>query len=149
MKGKLIPTDWIHSDYLEAWLKNFVKDGTCLNVCSGMSLIGDTRIDTNETSNRTEPGDLFNLNIPENSYDYVYCDPPFNYYVTGSNRYRWQQDLFRICKKALITRRTKNMVHLPSSRHEYYIAEDHRLNLTLIRIDYKAQPSFEMKRDND
>lgn len=138
IKGKVIPVEWIHSSYLESWLLKRIGNDTCLNVCSGESMVGNVRLDIREDSARTEPGDLFDLHYPEGSFDWVYCDPPFNFYVTGDNRFRWQLDLFKICKKGLITRRPKVSLRIPGNpRHEYFIAEDHRLNLTLIRIDYK------------
>ena len=136
-KKQILKTTWIHSDYLEQWLIEFVKDGSCLNVCCGKSNVGNKRLDINLDSNATEYGDLFKLDYPENSFDYVYCDPPFNYYVTGDNRFRWQQELFKICKKALITRRPKTTINLNSKNHYYIIAEDTKPSLSLLRIDLK------------
>lgn len=140
----------MHQDYFEYWLENFVKDGTCLNVCCGLSNTGQVRVDIAKyvkldgkkiATSRTMEGDLFKIQeyFHEESFDYVYCDPPFPIYTSGPNRMRWQFDLFKLVKPggALITRRPKVSVNMPSKWHEYIIAEDDRPSLTLVRIDYK------------
>jgi len=140
-KGKVFNTTWIHSDYLEYWLENFCKDGNVLNVCSGQSMFGLVRVDTDAESNRTMYADLFTIlkYFKPESFKYVYCDPPFEIYTSGENRMRWQFDLFLLVKPggALITRRPKVTANIPSKWHEYVIAEDSRPSLTLLRIDYK------------
>lgn len=138
-KGNIYNVAWMHTDYLEYWLRDFTIKGSTLNVCSGMSMIGQVRVDVDPESNRTMHGDMFNLLdiFHENQFDYVYIDPPFNVYTSGDNRMQWQFDAFKICKKALITRRPKVTVNLPSKYHDYIIAEDSRPSLTILRIDYK------------
>lgn len=138
-KGKIYHPEWMHTDYFEYWLRDFVKDGSCLNICCGYSEVGDVRVDISPDSTRTMDGDLYNLlaTFRPEQFDYVYIDPPFEAYVTGPNRFRWQFDAFKICKKALITRRTKVNVNMPSRFHEYFILEDDRPSLTLVRADYK------------
>lgn len=138
-KGIINHPDWVHSDYLEYWLNDFTIDGSLLNVCSGASTLGQVRVDIDPESNRTMYGDLFNIldYFKPNTFDYVYCDPDFKYYTSGENRFRWQFDLFKIAKKALITRRPKVTVNMPSKWHDYIIAEDTRPSFTILRIDYK------------
>lgn len=138
-KGTIARPEWIHTDYFEYWLKDFIRDGTCLNMCSGQSMIGDVRVDIDPNSNRTIDGNLFNSleMFNENQFDYVYCDPDFKVYTTGENRMQWQFDLFKIARIALITRRPKVAINMPSIYHEYVIAEDSRTSLSLIRIDWK------------
>lgn len=141
----------MHTDYFDYWLDNFTKDGRTLNVCCGTSKIGDVRLDTAKTipvkikneivlipTARTEYGDMFDLTMfRDNEFDYVYCDPLFKFYTSGENRFRWQFELFRLSKKALITRRPKVTVNMPSTRHHYIILEDTRPSLSLVRIDWK------------
>ena len=139
-KGLIQRPEWMHTDYLEYWLEDFVRDGSCLNMCSGLSQIGDVRVDIDpKCPASTMQGDLFKAleTFRPESFDYVYCDPDFKCYNNGPNRIRWQFDLFKICKKALITRRPKITVNMPSKWHEYVIAEDSRPSFTIIRIDYK------------
>ncbi len=141
-KPQAIHADWIHTDYHEYWLDNFTKDGRTLNVCSGMSFVGDVRIDTNPTSNRTMAGDMFDLSMfKDQEFDYVYCDPDFNVYtnpnILKENRNKWQFELFRLAKKALITRRPKVNINLPSKWHHWVVLEDHRPSISLLRIDWR------------
>lgn len=138
-KGQIYNVNWMHTDYLEYWLQQFTIQGSTLNVCSGMSMIGQVRVDKDPETNRTMDGDLFHLldYFKPNQFDYVYVDPPFNVYTSGMNRIRWQFDAFKICKKALITRRPKVTANIPSKYHDYIIAEDTRPSLTILRVDYK------------
>lgn len=148
---KVFHTDWLHTDYMEYFLNNFTKDGSTLNVCCGTSMLGDVRIDNAATveieikkemvtvpTTRTMAGDLFDLSkFKDQEFDYVYCDPDFKYYTGGSNRMKWQFELFRICKKALITRRPKVNINLPSERHRYIVLEDTRPSISLLRVDWR------------
>lgn len=138
-RGKIHHPQHIHADYLEYWINDFTVDGSLLNHCCGSSELGQVRADIDPNSNRTIHGDLFKslADFKPNSFDYVYCDPPFEIYNTGKNRFRWQFDLFKICRIALITRRPKVTVNMPSKWHDYIIAEDSRPSFTILRIDYK------------
>jgi len=141
-KGDIIPAEWIHTDYLEYWLKDFFKSLGCqrvLNVCCGDSKFGDIRLDNRVNTTRTMDGDLFKLldSFPENSIDGIYIDPDFKYYTSGENRFLWQFDALKIARKVLVTKRPKVGVNLPSKWHSYVIAEDSRPALSLLRIDYK------------
>lgn len=140
-KGRIYNPHWMHTDYLEYWLRDFTIRGSTLNVCSGMSMIGNVRLDIDPETNRTMDGDMFKLldYFKPNQFKYVYIDPPFPVYTSGENRFRWQFDAFKIVEPggALITRRPKVSVNLPSKYHDYIIAEDSRPSFTILRIDYK------------
>lgn len=150
-KGSIFHADMMHTDYFDYWLDNFTKDGRTLNVCCGTSDIGDVRLDIAKTikiiingkevsvpTARTQYGDMFDLSEFENQeFDYVYCDSLFKFYTSGKNRMRWQFELFRLSKKALITRRPKVNINMPSTRHHYIILEDSRPSLNLVRIDWR------------
>jgi hypothetical protein len=90
-KGKVFHPDHMHTDYFEYWLRDFVSDGSCLNICCGYSEVGDVRVDISADSARTMEGDLFKLleTFRENQFDYVYIDPPFEFYVTGKEGQRF------------------------------------------------------------
>lgn len=108
---QLLQANWIHPPYVERWLRR-MSIGRTLNVCCGKSLVGDVRIDVDANSSRTEPGDLFDLKIEPLSFDTVICDPPFSYYVTGDNRFRWIQELGKISRRRLIICVKANQIHL-------------------------------------
>lgn len=152
---KVIHADWLHKEGLEYWLDNFTKDGRTLNVCCGLSEIGDVRLDIADKlkikkkdeiievpTARTEPGDIFDLSMfKDQEFDYVYADPPFRFY-TGVRtlkkyRNRWQFELFRLAKKALITRRPKVNINLPSTRHHWVVIEEFTPSVSLLRVDWR------------
>ena len=92
--------NWIQTEHVENWLarQTIVKT---LNVCRGMSRVGDVRIDTDPKTSRTEPGDLFQLTFEPGSFDTVICDPPFGYYSPKYGQ-KWLLQLSHIAKKRLI-----------------------------------------------
>lgn len=138
-KGDIFNANWMHSDWFEWWLKNYVSDGTCLNVCCGYSLVGDTRIDKSPDSTRTQEGDLRTIlkQFGENSFDYVYVDPEYADYVTGANRNLWQLDALKVARKQLITKRPRVNINLPSQKHYYSVLEESTPALSLLRFDIK------------
>ena len=60
--SEVLQVNWIHNKAVERWLREMVV-GSALNVCSGMSRVGDVRIDILPETNRTEAGDLFHLDF--------------------------------------------------------------------------------------
>jgi hypothetical protein len=89
--------NWMHPESTEAWLRKMII-GKTLNVCCGLSQVGDVRIDTDSKTARTIQGDLFNLKYKPGSFDTVICDPPFGYYKDT----RWILHLSHIAKKRLL-----------------------------------------------
>jgi hypothetical protein len=83
--------------------------GRTLNVCCGMSRIGDIRLDIDPSTNRTQEGNLFNLSFEPLSFDTVICDPTFTYY----NRFGWIGDLAAIARKRLLLSVDRSIVRLP------------------------------------
>lgn len=61
----------------------------------------------------------------------------YRHRMGGQLAQKWQFDLFKLAKKGLITRRNLININLPSRYHEYYVIEDHRPSMTLLRIDWK------------
>ncbi len=105
---QVLQGNWIHNATVEAWLRK-MKIGRTLNICSGMSQVGDVRLDVAEGTNRTAYGDLFNLDLEPLSFDTVICDPPFSYY----NRFEWVGKLASIAKKRLLLSVDRTIVRLP------------------------------------
>lgn len=104
---RMLRANWIHPPNVEAWLRTMAI-GKTLNVCCGLSRVGDVRVDTDENTNRTEAGDLFDLRFEEASFDTVICDPPFAYY----NTFKWCQNLASIATKRLILSIDRSMPFL-------------------------------------
>ncbi len=102
---------WIHPPQVERWLRRTVIRRT-LNVCCGMSRVGEVRVDTDEGTNRTEPGDLFDLRFPKLSFDTVICDPPFSYY----SHFKWIYGLTDLARKLVILSAPTNLSIMLSRR---------------------------------
>ena len=134
---QIYKSTWIDSSQTTQAVWEIIGQDSCLNVCCGLSKIGDIRYDVNENTTRTEYGDLFDLkHLPSNIVDWVYCDPPFDYYVKGDNRFSWQHELFRICRKGLITQRPKVKSPVKAVFRTYRVIEN-KIGLALLCIDYK------------
>jgi len=140
-KGTVYHPTHAHTDYMDYWLRNFMKDGSVLHLCCGTSNIGDVRVDLDPTMNTTMVGDLFKViwEFREESFDYVYIDPPFDFYnpMKVAHPFEWQFRAFQLCKKALLTRRPRMSINMASRWHEWKVFEDSRPSVTLVRIDYK------------
>jgi len=95
-KHTMLQANWI-SQGADAFLEEMAI-GRTLNVCCGMSSVGDVRLDTDPKANRTEYGDLFNLQYPPRSFDSVICDPPFSYF----NKFKWVLRLSDLADKRFI-----------------------------------------------
>jgi hypothetical protein len=52
LEYELLQANWIQLKEAERWLQSMII-GTSLNVCSGMSKVGDVRLDMEPKSNRT------------------------------------------------------------------------------------------------
>lgn len=97
MKQLALQANWIHPPDVERWLGKMAI-GRTLNVCCGMSKVGEVRVDIDPNTNRTQMGDLFDLGFATRSFDTVICDPPFQYF----NRFKWLLKLSDIADKRII-----------------------------------------------
>lgn len=138
-KGDVFNANWMHSDWFEWWLRNYMSDGSSINAACGYSTVGDIRLDKSADSTRTHDGNYKNLleQFGENAADYVYIDAVFDDYLTGDNRNIWQFDAFKVAKKCLITKRPRVSINMPSKKHYYSILEEHTPALSLLRFDLK------------
>jgi len=140
-KGLVFHPTHAHTDYMQFWLKDFTRGASVLNLCCGTSDLGDVRVDNDPRMNITMTGDLFKViyEFKENSFDYVYIDPPFKFYNPGAidHPYEWQFQAFKLCKKAMLTRRPRININMPSRWHEWKLFEDSRPSISLVRVDYK------------
>lgn len=103
MKAKpaMLQANWCHPDYVEKWLNDMAL-GRTLNVCCGLSRVGEVRLDLNINTNRTEPGDLFKLPYTGASFDTVICDPPYSYYNFAKYPFAWILRLSDISKRRML-----------------------------------------------
>lgn len=135
-RALMLKANWIHTEDVEKWLQQ-ITIGKTLNVCCGMSLVGDTRVDIDPSSNRTVDGDLFKLPYASRSFDTVICDPPFGYY----QRFRWILKLANIADKRLLLSSPAMSIRLSRknwSRELYYASgnatRDHPRGTLFLRL---------------
>ena len=115
----VLKVNWVHTSETEEWLRSMVI-GSSLNMCSGMSKVGDVRIDRYEGTNRTRGGDLFKMDILPQSFDTVICDPPFEFY----NRFDWILRLADIARKRLLISPDRTNIRLKGFRPSLYAFTD-------------------------
>ena len=157
-KGNIFKMEWIHSDYLETFLKHLIlihgsKD--VLNLCSGSSRFGSERIDIINNSNVTTKRDMFEfLRNAKRMFDFIYIDPPFKYYNPGCKEisinypktpgygdpFEWQYQALSLAKKALILKRNLIMTNWSgnvSKFQEYFLIRDSRPSAQILEVIWK------------
>jgi hypothetical protein len=86
-------------------IEDFLKTlfiGRTLHVCSGKSLLGDVRLDTDAANSPDIICDASNMRekVPDASFETVLCDPPYN------GKFQWNHDLLdelaRVSSKRII-----------------------------------------------
>jgi len=84
---------------------------TSLHVCSGHSLIGDIRVDSDRAVSPDVVGDAARLPFCDQSFNSVLCDPPYN------GRFQWNHDL--LSELSRVARRRIIFQHwfMPADRH--------------------------------
>jgi hypothetical protein len=115
----VLQVNWIHTSTVEEWLQD-MKIGRTLNMCCGMSKVGDVRIDRRPETNRTGGGDLFKLDYPPMSFDTVICDPPFEFY----NKFDWILRLSDIARKRFLLSPDRTTVKLRGWETSLYAFTD-------------------------
>ena len=99
-------------------------------------------------SNRTMHGDLFKLKelFPILSFDTVICDPPFDYYVTGNNRFKWIQSLGDFSRKRVIIsiKGTALQIGRKNWHRSLWYAEDSLMFLRLFWVFHRLNKTLEV-----
>jgi len=158
-KGNMFKMEWMHSDYLEHFLNDlaFIHGSkSVLNLCSGSSLFGSTRIDHDMSlNNPTDHSDVFEFLkwTTNKKYDLIYVDPPFKFYNPGcteiakhypsasnpafGNPYEWQYQALNLANKLLVLRRPLIMTNWSgniSKFQEYFLVRDSRPSCTILEL---------------
>ena len=66
---------WVWNDKVSDFVKERVK-GYSLNICAGLSKIGDVRVDLDPQDRSVIKGDFKKLKFKDNTFDTVISDPP-------------------------------------------------------------------------
>ena len=104
-------SEWIdHPD-----LKNKVAElctGEVLTLPCGRSPIGDVRADVDGSLEPDVLADLRQPPFPPNSFDTVYCDPPYSMFDFGKST-AWVGELYRIARRRLIIQGSNKKLSVP------------------------------------
>jgi len=86
---------WIWDKTVEDFVRKRVK-GYSLNVCSGVSILGDMKIDLDPQDKSVIKGDMINLPFEDNTFDTVIQDPPWK--IGYYQRMKPFFECVRVCK---------------------------------------------------
>jgi len=112
-------SEWIdHPDIKE--LVRSKLTGNVLNLPCGLSEIGDVRADVDKSVSPDIVCDLTEPPFEKQSFDTVYCDPPYSMFAPGQ-RMSWAKELYSIARKRLIVQGMNTALHVgaPSDQELY------------------------------
>lgn len=113
--------DWTDSADLRQFLRDRLFVGDVLNFPCGNSALGDVRADCNPAVDPDIVADLYNHPFDEQSFDTVYCDPPYSFY--GGEQFKFVNPLWDIARKRLIFQSNPVRIHLKHSEKDWYVNE--------------------------
>ena len=119
--SKMYGPEWETPHDIRNFLTSRVFEGRVLNVCSGPSPLGDTRVDIDESHNPDVVADLHNLPFDDNEFDTVYVDPPYSLYAYPHGY--WPREAWRVASKRLVLESPGKRVTLPRTNKSWYLAE--------------------------
>lgn len=86
---------WVWDKTVEEFIKPLIK-GHSINVCCGLSSLGDVKVDLEPMNKHIKKEDMRELSFKDNSFDTVISDPPWK--INFFNRMRPFFECVRICK---------------------------------------------------
>lgn len=113
---------WADPADVRQYIDRELLTGEVLNVCCGQSPIGDVRVDVDPDHEPDVLADVHNLPFEPQSFDTVYCDPPFTFY-TFSEGY-WPADVWALARERLILNSpAKRVAPFKGSRKRWIVLE--------------------------
>ncbi len=95
LKKYKLEKSWIWNKSIEEFVKSKIH-GHSLNICSGVSKIGDVKIDLDPQDKSILKGDMRKLPFPDNTFDTVIQDPPWK--IGYYQRMKPFFECVRVCK---------------------------------------------------
>jgi ubiquinone/menaquinone biosynthesis C-methylase UbiE len=97
-KNCQLQDSWVWPSQVSSAIKQYLfgKKVSVLNICSGLSDIGDVKIDIDPKNPTIQKGDMDKLNIPDESFDVVISDPPWK--INFFRRMKPFFEAVRVCK---------------------------------------------------
>jgi len=94
-KETILKKSWVWNESVENFIKEKIK-GYSLNVCSGMSDLGDKKIDLDPQDKSIIKADMKNLPFEDETFDTVFSDPPWK--IGYFDRWKPFLECVRVCK---------------------------------------------------
>jgi len=109
-------SEWVdHAD-----IRDLVREkavGEVLNLPCGQSPIGDMKADVEPSVNPDVVCDMKDPPFEPQSFDTVYCDPPYDVFTPG-NRMSWFGDLYDLARDRLIIQGPNTAIHVGGPTEE-------------------------------
>ena len=86
---------WVWPNKISEFVASLIV-GRSLNICSGLSELGDIKIDSDPKNSLIQKGDMESLKFPDNSFDTVISDPPWK--ISFFKRQRPFSEAVRVCR---------------------------------------------------
>lgn len=120
-RENIYKSDWGDVEDINRWLRQDMAKGETLNFPCGKSQFGDVRADLDAEHNPDIVADLHNLPFKEQSFDTVYCDPPYHFY--GGEQYHFVHPMWELARKRLIFQTNKVSVRVSGAKKSIYTLE--------------------------
>lgn len=91
----LLQKSWVWPNLVTEKVRPFIQ-GYSLNVCAGLSELGDIRLDIDPKLPTVQKADMNALPYPDNTFDTVVSDPPWK--INFFHRQRPFFEVVRVCK---------------------------------------------------
>lgn len=117
-------------DYLESL---FI--GQTLHVCCGKSLLGNVRLDLDPENNPDIICDAARITLPDNSFETVLCDPPYN------GKFQWNHDLLSELSRVASRRIIFQHWFIPANKDGLYKKAQEKFHLSYTYV-WQGQAYF-------
>ena len=94
-KETILKKSWVWNKSVEEFIRKNIK-GYSLNVCSGMSDLGDKKIDLDPQDRSIIKADMKNLPFKDETFYTVFSDPPWK--IGYYDRWKPFLECVRVCK---------------------------------------------------
>jgi hypothetical protein len=111
--------EWYDSQPVRAVVRSLLE-GEVLAFPSGRSPLGDVTADADRAVDADVLADLRAVPFQPNSFDTVYCDPPYELYHGSQD---WVRDLWAVARKRLVLQTPMCRVMLSGVTKEYHLVE--------------------------
>jgi len=94
-KEVILKQSWVWNKPVEDFIKEKIK-GYSLNICAGLSKLGDVKIDLDPKDKSVIKSDMKKLPFPDCTFDTVISDPPWK--IGYFDRWKPFFECVRVCK---------------------------------------------------